>query len=166
MTLFQYEAYFRDEIASKKLIGHSSTKVRFAMLDDDELATVQNSLDTTSFCLVLHKYDTTLSSNDSGKYLDKKICGISVFKALGKGKSFVPATILQSEAEVIIKKIWAKMLKDRRDGTLILTDFDTKNFKIQFLKGIFDNAAGATAEFEISPTINPFCGIYDAYDWT
>lgn len=165
MTLNEYEAYFKDEIASKRLIGHSSTKKRFAMIDDDQLSEELTTMDTNNFCLVLHKYDTNLSSNDSGKYLDKKICGLTVFRSLGKGKSSVPATQLQSDAEVIIKKIWAKMLKDRREGTLVLSDFDTKNFKIQFLRGVFDNAAGATAEFEISPTINPFCGIYDASDW-
>ena len=166
MTLTQYEAYFRDEIASKQIIGHTTDKVRFLMIDDDELSTIQNTLDTTSFCLVLHKYETDLTKNQSGKYFDKKICAFSIIKGMGKGKSFTPSKLIQSDAEVIAKKIWSKLLKDKRNNTMgILSDFDDNSFKIQYLTGVFDNAAGCTAEFEISPTINPFCGIYDATDW-
>lgn len=166
MTLLEYEAYFRDEIASKKLIGHAPDQKRFVMLDDDELSNVQSTLQVQNFVLVLHKYETNLTSNESGRYFDKKKCGFSIVRDLGKGKSSLIATEVQSEAEVIVKKIWAKMLKDRNDDILIFNEFDTKKFQIEFLKGMFSNCAGASAEFEISPKITPFCGIYDADDWT
>lgn len=166
MTLLEYEAYFKDEIASKKLIGHTTQKCRFVMLDDDELSNLQSTLQIQHFVLVLHKYDTTLTTNESGRYFDKKKCGFSVVRDLGKGKSSLNATEVQSEAETIVKKIWAKMIKDRDDRVIIFNDFDTRKFQIEFLKGMFQNCAGASAEFEISPKIAPFCGIYDADDWT
>jgi hypothetical protein len=166
MTLLEYEAYFKDEIASKKLIGHTPAKKRFVMLDDDELSNAQSTLQVQNFVMVLHKYDTTLTANESGRYFDKKKCGFSIVRDLGKGHSSLNSTVVQSDAEVIVKKIWAKMLKDRETGTIIFNDFDTKKFQIEFLKGMFSNCAGASAEFEISPKIAPFCDLYVADDWT
>jgi hypothetical protein len=165
MTLLEYEAYFKDEIASKPLIGHSPTKCRFVMLDDDQLATVQPNLQSHLFVMVLHKYETLLTSNDSGRYFDKKKSGFSIVRDLGKGQSSLNAVQVQSEAEVIAKKIWAKMLKDRDAGNVIFNNLDDKKFEINFIKGMFGNSAGVEASFEITPKIAPFCDIYDANDW-
>jgi hypothetical protein len=165
MTLNQYEAYFRDEIASKNLIGHTDARPRFVMLDDDELAKIQSKLDINNFCLILHKYESDLQSNNSGHITDKKIAGFSIVKSLGKGFSSVDVSDVQTQSEVIMQKIYAKMLKDRQNMHPVTLQFDISTFKYQFIKGVFGNCAGTTCEFSLNPSIKPLCGIYNAADW-
>ncbi len=167
MDLLEYEAYFRDEIASKKIIGHSSTVNRFVMLDDDELAGSQGTLDNNGFYMVLHKYESEPYTNQSGKYVNRHSCGFTIAKNIGKGVSQKQAKVLQSEAEVIVNKIWAKMLKNEYNqnfglGTLSKEPKDTI---ISFIKGMFGNGAGATISFVIQTSIHPYTLVLDD-DWT
>lgn len=171
MTLTTYEAYFQT-LASGALFGHTAQVPRFGMVSATE---IEEGLKSTlnmadGFCLLLEKYEGSLSVNQSGHGQKIKIGGVLILKEVGRGDSTTIKDIQQA-AEALAEKLWAKLLYDLDQYTqnpaipFALRNLDRTPIAFQFVEDLFDNAAGIRLEFTTRNRLS-FTTLHNPADWT
>lgn len=171
MTLTTYEAYFQ-ALASGPLFGHTAEVPRFGMVSATEIEEgLKNKLNMADgYCLLLEKYEGSLSINQGGQGQKLKIGGLLILKEVGRGNSATEKTI-QSEAEALAEKVWAKLLYDLDQYIqnpaipFALKNLDRTPLSFQFVEGLFDNAAGIRLEFTTRNRIS-YTTTHNPADWS
>ena len=164
MTLLEYEGYFRDEIASKKIIGHKQTDTRFLMLDDAELERTQSTLTNENFFMILHKPYMKPFVNEAGGVFIRNFCSFTIAQNIGKGVTEKIPKDIQNQAFIIAVKIIKKILKDLLNGNFPLGEMEVEKMEMHYMKGMLTNSAGITVDFELISMLAPYCN-FDPNDF-